>query len=101
MAEAIKNQLNVDVDPEDYELDDIQDRFDELFEKYLNKSNLDLSIAIGQDNEYKYIGSYFPEEDETPRQWKIRVSAELAKVLKSELVAVDKLSWHEEAWYNG
>ena len=101
MAEAIKNQLNVDVDPEDYELDYIQDRFDELFEEYIEKSKLDLSMETGQDSEYKYIGSHFPDEDETPRQWKIRVSAELAKVLKSELVAVDKLSWHEEAWYNG
>jgi hypothetical protein len=101
MVEVIKNQLLVDCDPEDYEEDDLADRFDELFEEYISRSKLDLSIETGQDSENKYIGSHFPEEDETPRQWKVRLSTELAKILKPKFAKGDALSWHEEAWYNG
>lgn len=95
MVDAIKNELlkgGTEDEYQDYE-------FTDLFETYLEKSKLDLEFTTGQDAEYKYIGSAFPKDDETPVQWRARIKADLAKIVKPE--HCKDLSWHEESWYDG
>ena len=74
------------------------DDFSDKLEQYLDNNKFKLSVQTGQDSEYIYFGESWPDEDETPRQFKVRIKETLEKIFKPGCGA---LGHHEESWYDG